>query len=172
MARGFGEGVVDGPTGQAVLAGRSHAAEAALTRAINESALRQQRAEEGIVYLVGAGPGDPDLLTLRALQRLQGASVVFYDDLVSEAVLDRARRDAERVFVGKRKGQPGIGQDEINRRLVEAARRGRTVVRLKGGDPFIFGRGGEELEVLRQSNIPTVVVPGITAALGCAAEAG
>jgi uroporphyrin-III C-methyltransferase / precorrin-2 dehydrogenase / sirohydrochlorin ferrochelatase len=111
-------------------------------------------------------------LTLRALRALQGADVVFYDDLVSEAVLDRARRDAERVFVGKRKGQPGIGQDEINARLVAAARGGRSVVRLKGGDPFIFGRGGEELEALRQANIATVVVPGITAALGCAAEAG
>src|SRR5215467_4010393 len=161
--RRFWERVVDGPIGQALLAGRSHAAEAALTRAINESALPQKSADEGIVYLVGAGPGDPDLLTLRALR---GADIVFYDDLVSEAVLDRARRDAERVFVGRRKGQPGIGQDEINRRLIEAARRGRTVVRLKGGDPFIFGRGGEELEVLRQANISTVVVPGITAALG------
>jgi uroporphyrin-III C-methyltransferase/precorrin-2 dehydrogenase/sirohydrochlorin ferrochelatase len=170
--RRFWERVMDGPIAQALLAGRSHAAEAALARAINESALPQKRAEEGIVYLVGAGPGDPDLLTLRALQALQGADVVFYDDLVGEAVLDRARRDAERVFVGKRKGQPGIGQEEINRRLIEAARRGRNVVRLKGGDPFIFGRGGEELEALRQANIATVVVPGITAALGCAAEAG
>src|SRR5215470_14799114 len=170
--RRFWERVVDGPIAQALLAGRTHAAEAALARAINESALPQQSAGSGVVYLVGAGPGDPDLLTLRALQVLQSADVVLYDDLVSETVLDRARRDAERVFVGKRKGQPGIGQDEINRRLVEAARRGRTVVRLKGGDPFIFGRGGEELEALRQANIPTVVVPGITAALGCAAEAG
>jgi len=170
--RRFWERVVDGPIGQALLAGRSQAAEAALSRAINEYALPQKQAEEGVVYLVGAGPGDPDLLTLRALQVLQGADIVFYDDLVSEAALDRARRDAERVFVGKRKGQPGIGQEEINRRLIEAARRGRNVVRLKGGDPFIFGRGGEELEVLRQANIATVVVPGITAALGCAAEAG
>jgi uroporphyrin-III C-methyltransferase/precorrin-2 dehydrogenase/sirohydrochlorin ferrochelatase len=171
-ARRFWERVVDGPIGQALLAGRSHAAEAALSRAINESALPQKRADEGVVYLVGAGPGDPDLLTLRALRALQGADVVFYDDLVSEAVLDRARRDSERVFVGKRKGQPGIGQDEINARLIEAARGGGIVVRLKGGDPFIFGRGGEELEALRQANITSIVVPGITAALGCAAEAG
>jgi len=170
--RRFWERVVDGPIAQAVLAGRTQAAEAALTRAINESALPQQGAQDGIVYLVGAGPGDPDLLTLRALQVLQTADVVFYDDLISETVLDRARRDAERVFVGKRKGRPGIGQDEINRRLVEAARRGLTVVRLKGGDPFIFGRGGEELDYLRQANVATVMVPGVTAALGCAAEAG
>ena len=111
-------------------------------------------------------------ISLRALQALQGADVIFYDELVTPQILDRARRDAERVFVGKRRGQPGIGQDEINRRLVEAANAGRNVVRLKGGDPFVFGRGGEELEHLRAANIAVVVVPGITAALGCAAEAG
>jgi uroporphyrin-III C-methyltransferase/precorrin-2 dehydrogenase/sirohydrochlorin ferrochelatase len=109
---------------------------------------------------------------LRALQALQGADVIFYDELVTPQILDRARRDAEQVFVGKRRGQPGIGQDEINRRLVEAAREGRNVVRLKGGDPFVFGRGGEELEHLRAANVAVVVVPGVTAALGCAAEAG
>jgi uroporphyrin-III C-methyltransferase/precorrin-2 dehydrogenase/sirohydrochlorin ferrochelatase len=170
-ARRFWERVVDGPIGSALLAGRARAAEAALARAINESALPQEHAN-GMVHLVGAGPGDPDLLTLRALQILQGADVVFYDELVTAGVLDRVRRDAERIFVGKRRGRPGIGQDEINRRLVDAARRGLNVVRLKGGDPFIFGRGGEELEFLRKSNIATVVVPGVTAALGCAAEAG
>src|SRR5712671_7914559 len=131
--RRFWERVVDGPIGQALLAGRSHAAEAALARAINESALPQKRAEEGIVYLVGAGPGDPDLLTLRALQALQGADIVFYDELVTPEILDRARRDAERIFVGKRRGQPGMAQSEINARLVEAARKGRNVVRLKSG---------------------------------------
>jgi uroporphyrin-III C-methyltransferase / precorrin-2 dehydrogenase / sirohydrochlorin ferrochelatase len=109
---------------------------------------------------------------LRALQLLQNAEVVLYDELVTAEVLDRARRDAKRIFVGKRRGQPGIGQDEINRKLADAARAGQHVVRLKGGDPFVFGRGGEELEYLRAQGIQVAVVPGITAALGCAAEAG
>ena len=169
--RRFWERVVDGPIAGALLAGRARAAEAALARAVDESALPQKQ-ESGTVYLVGAGPGDPDLLTLRAHQVLQGADVIFYDELVTTGILDHARRDADRVFVGKRRGNPGLGQDEINRQLVEAARSGRTVVRLKGGDPFIFGRGGEELEYLRKSNVTAVVVPGVTAALGCAAEAG
>jgi uroporphyrin-III C-methyltransferase/precorrin-2 dehydrogenase/sirohydrochlorin ferrochelatase len=151
-----------------VYAGRTHEAEAALIETIDA----RQESKSGTVFLVGAGPGDPDLLTLRALHALQDADVVFYDELVTPAILDRARRDAERVFVGKRRGQPGIGQDEINRRLVAAARGGKHVVRLKSGDPFVFGRGGEELEYLRDADVPAIVVPGITAALGCAAELG
>ena len=111
-------------------------------------------------------------MTLRALQTLQAADVIFHDELVGPEILFRARRDAELVFVGKRKGEPGMGQDEINRRLKEAALAGRQVVRLKGGDPFIFGRGGEELDYLQSAGVPVFVVPGITAALGCAAEAG
>jgi uroporphyrin-III C-methyltransferase/precorrin-2 dehydrogenase/sirohydrochlorin ferrochelatase len=103
---------------------------------------------------------------------LQGADVIFYDELVTSEILDRARREAKRIFVGKRRGQPGIVQDEINHSLAEAARQGLNVVRLKGGDPFIFGRGGEELDFLRQADVPVVVIPGVTAALGCAAEAG
>ncbi len=167
----FWQKVVDGPIGAAVLAGRTARAEADLVRSI-ESAKRERPSNVGTVYLVGAGPGDPDLITLRALQVLQDADVVFFDELVTDAVLDRARRDARRVFVGKRRGEPGIGQDEINRYLAEAARAGQHVVRLKGGDPFVFGRGGEELDYLRRRNIPVAVIPGITAALGCAAEAG
>ena len=168
--RRFWEQVIDGPIGVAALAGRWREAEAALVRAIERA--RQPQENTGAVYLVGAGPGDPDLLTLKALHALQNADVVFYDELVTAEILDRARRDAERIFVGKRRGQPGIGQDQINVRLLEAARKGGNVVRLKGGDPFIFGRGGEELEFLRAAGVPVVIVPGVTAALGCAAEAG
>jgi uroporphyrin-III C-methyltransferase / precorrin-2 dehydrogenase / sirohydrochlorin ferrochelatase len=173
--RRFWERVVDGPIGAAVLAGHRSRAESELCREIHNVGkpdIGKPKRRSGIVHLVGAGPGDPDLLTLRALQALQGADVVFYDELVTAGVLDRARRDADRVFVGKRRGVPGIGQEEINRRLVEAALAGRNVVRLKGGDPFVFGRGGEELEYLRRSGVEVVVVPGITAALGCAAEVG
>lgn len=168
--RHFWERIIDGPIGAAFLAGQTQQAEADLVRAIDRAGVEHE-AVQGVIHLVGAGPGDPDLLTLRALHVLQAADVIFYDELVGAGVLDRARRDAERVFVGKRKGAPGIGQAEINRQIVEAAKTGRCVVRLKGGDPFIFGRGGEELEAAEQAGIPVHVVPGITAALGCAAEA-
>src|SRR6516165_1556079 len=160
--RRFWQNVIAGPIAEAVLAGRSDEAEKRLTQAI-EASSAGKKDEPETVFLVGAGPGDPDLLTLRALHALADADVVFYDELVTRGVLDRARRGAEQVFVGKRRGEAGIGQDEINRRLVAAARAGRRVVRLKGGDPFVFGRGGEELEYLRAAGVPVVVVPGITA---------
>jgi uroporphyrin-III C-methyltransferase / precorrin-2 dehydrogenase / sirohydrochlorin ferrochelatase len=169
--RRFWERAIDGPIGAAFLAGRTRDAEAALTKAIDAAEFPAFDGS-GTVHLVGAGPGDPDLLTLRALHVMQAADAIYFDDLVDPAILGRARRDAELVFVGRRKGEPGIGQAEINRRLAEAAKAGRNVVRLKGGDPFVFGRGGEELEFLRQAGVPVHVVPGITAALGCAAEAG
>jgi uroporphyrin-III C-methyltransferase/precorrin-2 dehydrogenase/sirohydrochlorin ferrochelatase len=170
--RHFWQNVIAGPIADAALSGRSAEAERKLVAAIDTVSLDHDDGKSETVFLVGAGPGDPDLLTLRALHALSDADVVLYDELVTPGVLDRARRDAEQVFVGKRRGEPGIAQDEINRRMVEAARAGRRVVRLKGGDPFVFGRGGEELEHLRGAGIPVVVVPGITAALGCAAEAG
>ena len=162
--RRFWQNVIAGPIAEAVLAGRARrggGAACGRDRRERRSAMAATATSE-TVFLVGAGPGDPDLLTLRALHVLADADVVFYDELVTAAVLDRARRGAEQVFVGKRRGEPGVGQDEINRRLVEAARAGRRVVRLKGGDPFVFGRGGEELEYLRQAGVPVVVVPGIS----------
>ena len=125
---------------------------------------------EGHVTLVGAGPGDPDLLTIKALRALQDADVVFYDELVSPEILDRIRRDATRVPVGRRVGKPGIGQDAINKLLIEAARSGQRAVRLKGGDAFVFGRGGEEVDALRAAGVAYSVVPGITAGLGAAAQ--
>jgi uroporphyrin-III C-methyltransferase / precorrin-2 dehydrogenase / sirohydrochlorin ferrochelatase len=173
LRRRFWERVVDGPIGALVLAGRDEEAEAALKEIDDPSAFAGAQAEgqvEGRVTLVGAGPGDPDLLTVKALRALQDADVVFYDELVSPEVLDRARRDASRIPVGRRVGHPGIGQGTINGLMIAAAKEGQRAVRLKGGDGFVFGRGGEEVEALRNAGVAYSVIPGITAGLGAAAQ--
>ncbi|BBK41850.1 siroheme synthase [Allostella vacuolata] len=159
------ERVLAGPIADQVLAGREPEAHAAMVEAIN----RREVPPAGIVHLVGAGPGDPELLTLKALRLIEEAEVVVHDDLVSAEILARARVDAIRIPVGKRQGRPSTPQAEIEAILVRHAAAGHRVVRLKGGDPFVFGRGGEEVEALRAAGIPYTVVPGITAALGCAA---
>ncbi len=169
--RRFWESVFTGPVASLAEAGRLRAARAALQKALAR-ARSEPEAPPGEVWLVGAGPGDPSLLTLRALQLMQQADVILHDRLVSEAVLDLARRDAKRIPVGKAPGCRGTSQEEINALMIDLARGGQRVCRLKGGDPFIFGRGGEELEALRAAGIAFQVVPGITAAAGCAAYAG
>lgn len=172
--RRFWEGFFDGEIAADVLAGRadgeSHETRERVERTIEREAQIGDR--PGEVVLVGAGPGDPGLLTLRALRALQNADVVLYDRLVSHEVLDLARRDAQRIYVGKAAGAAHVSQEEINELLVRLAKEGKRVCRLKGGDPFIFGRGGEELEALAAEGIRFEVVPGITAAAGCAAYAG
>lgn len=173
LRRRFWEKIADGSIGAAVLAGRSDEAEVALGNIQNPSVFAgaQPSGEvAGHVTLVGAGPGDPDLLTIKALRALQDADVVFYDELVTPEILDRVRRDASRVPVGRRVGKPGIGQVAIHTLLIDAAKAGQRAVRLKGGDSFIFGRGGEEIEALRAAGVNCSVIPGITAAIGAAAQ--
>ena len=164
--RKFWESFFDGTVAADVLAGRS------VDETVIASTLRTGDQDSGEVVLVGAGPGDPGLLTLRALRALQNADVILYDRLVSAEVLDLARRDAERINVGKTGGGAQVSQGEINALLVQLAQQGKRVCRLKGGDPFIFGRGGEELEALAAAGVRFEVVPGVTAAAGCAAYAG
>jgi uroporphyrin-III C-methyltransferase/precorrin-2 dehydrogenase/sirohydrochlorin ferrochelatase len=173
LRRRFWERVVDGPIGALVLAGRKAEAEAALDGIGDPTAYAGADGagrSEGHVTLVGAGPGDPDLLTIKALRALQDADVVFYDELVTPEILDRIRRDATRIPVGRRVGKPGIGQDAVNKLLIEAAKSGKRAVRLKGGDGFVFGRGGEEVDALRKADVGYSIVPGITAGLGAAAQ--
>ena len=168
--RRFWDGFFAGSIAEAVLAGDERHARQRMLALINRRG--DASAEEGIVHLVGAGPGDPELLTLRALRVLQEADVIVYDRLIGPRVLDYARRDADRIYVGKARGSHARTQDEINELLARHARAGRRVARLKGGDPFVFGRGGEEREYLLRLGLRVEVVPGITAATGCAAAAG
>jgi len=159
---------MDGPIAEMALSGNEQAA----AHAIGNVLENPSTSPGGFVTLIGGGPGNPDLLTLRALRALQSASVVLYDHLVAPAIVDLARRDAERIYVGKEQDNHALDQLEINALMVRLAREGRHVVRLKGGDPFIFGRGGEEIEALAGHGIAFEVVPGITAASGAAAYAG
>lgn len=180
--RQFWEKAFEGKVSELMFAGRTVDAEQALKQQLEQT--HQQLSSKhgdneqantkpvGEVYIVGAGPGDPELLTFKALRLMQQADIVYYDALVSDEVLDLCRRDADKVFVGKKRSNHAVAQQNINQMMIDAANSGKRVVRLKGGDPFVFGRGGEEIQAMRAANIPYQVVPGITAANAAACYTG
>ncbi len=167
--RAFWEAFFDGPIAAQVLAGDEKHAHEAMLSVVNG---KEEKTKIGIVHIVGAGPGDPELLTLKAFRIIQSADVILHDRLVSDEILALTRRDADRLYVGKAKANHAVPQEKIEERMIGLAREGKIVVRLKGGDPLVFGRGGEELDALRAAGVPVFVTPGITAATGCAASAG
>ncbi len=167
----FWESVFDSAIPELVYSGQDETARGLLEARLSDAA-RDTTPARGEIYLVGAGPGDPDLLTLKALRLMHKADIVLYDRLVSKEIMARLRPDAEKVHVGKQRKNHTVPQDQINELLIKYAREGKKVLRLKGGDPFIFGRGGEELAKIAEANIPFQIVPGITAASGCASYAG
>jgi uroporphyrin-III C-methyltransferase/precorrin-2 dehydrogenase/sirohydrochlorin ferrochelatase len=170
LRRRFWESVLEGPVSEFALSGRMNEAETMLSELIQSADPDPEY--QGEVYLVGAGPGDPDLLTFKALRLMQKCDVVVYDRLVSEPIMALVRRDAEKIYAGKASANHSISQENINQLLVRLAKQGKRVLRLKGGDPFVFGRGGEEIGELIEDNIKFQVVPGITAASGCTTYAG
>jgi uroporphyrin-III C-methyltransferase/precorrin-2 dehydrogenase/sirohydrochlorin ferrochelatase len=165
----FWDQILEGGVAERIFSGHAEEANRLMEKALAQAKITQDMGE---VYLVGAGPGDPDLLTFRALRLMQQADVVVYDRLVAKPILDMTRHDAEHIYVGKERDKHTMRQEEINKLLARLAKAGKRVVRLKGGDPFIFGRGGEEIDTLAAEGVPFQVIPGITAAAGCASYAG
>ncbi|MGB7452517.1 MAG: siroheme synthase CysG [Lysobacterales bacterium] len=170
--RRFWEAMVSGPVAEHLFSSQHEQAESLMESHLEEAALAGDQPPPGEVYLVGTGPGDPDLLTFRALRLMQQADVVLYDRLIGDGILNLVRRDARRVYVGKLKNNHTVSQEEISKMLIDLAKQGKRVLRLKGGDPFVFGRGGEEIEALSENGVAFQVVPGVSAANGCAAYAG
>jgi len=170
--RRFWEFMISGPVAEHLFSAQVEEAKKLMDSLLQEAAKDGTRPPEGEVYLVGTGPGDPDLLTLRALRLMQQADVVLYDRLIGDGILNLVRRDAERVYVGKMPDNHSVPQEEIGKMLIRLANEGKRVLRLKGGDPFLFGRGGEEIEALSENGISFQVIPGVTAAVGCASYSG
>ena len=170
--RRFWQMMIDGPVAEHLFSGQLEQAESLMENLLAEAAADGDKRPIGEVYLVGTGPGDPDLLTFRALRLMQQADVVLYDRLIGDGILNLVRRDARRIYVGKLPKKHTVSQEEIGKMLIRLAKEGKRVLRLKGGDPFVFGRGGEEIEALSENGITFQVIPGVTAATGCAAYAG
>ena len=170
--RRFWETMIAGPVAEHLFSGQEDEAAELMDKLLKDAAVEGDEVAEGEVYLVGTGPGDPDLLTFRALRLMQQADVVLYDRLIGDGILNLVRRDADRIYVGKMKDDHSVPQEEISEMLIRLAQEGKRVLRLKGGDPFVFGRGGEEIASLADNGINFQVVPGVTAANGCATYAG